>query len=257
MITYNLKKDDSKIFPVSFHTVCDRHPQETVSRENGASVDQILLVVEGAGVLKCQGQTHELRRGSAFYVSKSCPVEYVNTGGLVSAFLTFNGDSLRSVFEYYGAGDFLFYKSVSVGKYVDKISEITELYYNTKLCGLLSAKVYAFIVEFLERRNKKMTSCDEVAAYIRKNFTGKLTLEQLSMVGQCCVSKLCHDFKRQLGYSVVTYINDVRLGYAKELLQNDEAITVKAAAMSCGFEDVSYFCRAYKKKFGKTPTGDR
>ena len=71
------------------------------------------------------------------------------------------------------------------------------------------------------------------------------------------MSKLCHEFKRQFGYSVVTYINDVRLGYARELLQNDEATTVKAAAMSCGFEDVSYFCRAYKKKFGVTPTGDR
>ena len=127
MITYNLKKDDSIIFPVSFHTVCDRHPQETVRRESGASIDQILLVVEGTGVLKCQGQTHELRRGSAFFVAKSCPVEYVNTGGLVSAFLTFNGDSLRSVFDYYGVRNFLFYESVSVGKYADKISEIIEL----------------------------------------------------------------------------------------------------------------------------------
>ena len=257
MITYNLKKDDTKIFPVSFHTVCDRHPQETVRRENGGGIEQILLVVEGTGVLNCQGQTYNLRRGSAFFVARGCPVEYVNTGGLVSAFLTFNGDNLRSVFDYYGVKDFLFYESVSVGKYVDKISEITELYYNTKLCGLLSAKVYAFIVEFLERRNKKMTSCDEVAAYIRKNFARRLTLDQLAAVGRCCVSKLCHDFKGQYGLSVVTYINDVRLGYARELLQNDDSLTVKTAAISCGFEDVSYFCRAYKKKFGTTPRGDR
>ena len=26
---------------------------------------------------------------------------------------------------------------------------------------------------------------------------------------------------------------------------------------SCGFEDISYFCKAYKKKFGKTPAEER
>lgn len=255
--TYNLNADDETIFPISFNTACAHHVQESVRRETGASIDQILLVLEGRGTLNCKGQSYELKPGSAFFVGQGYPVEYLDQGGLVSAFITFKGKAMESILKYYDCDGFLYYNSYPVQKYAEKISRISELYYSAKARGRVSAKVYAFIVEFFEGTKNNTTPADCVATYIQQNFGKKLSLSQLAGVANCCVSKLCQDFKRQYGCSVVTYINDVRLGNAREMLNSDDTITVKAAALSCGFDDVSYFCRAYKKKFGTTPTENR
>lgn len=255
--TYNLNADDRSIFPISFHTACAHHIQESVRREAGLPIDQILLVLEGNGTLNCQGESYELKAGSAFFVGRNCPVEYLDNGGLVSAFLTFDGSAVQSVLEYYNVNGFLYCEDYAVERGAGKIGEMIELYYNGRSRGKLSAKVYAFVIEFFEGRKNKTTSADAVAAYIQQNFWQKLSLDRLASVANCCVSKLCQDFKRQYGCSVIEYLLDVRLRCARDMLSDDADISVKSAALSCGFEDVSYFCRAYKKKFGTTPTQDR
>ena len=175
----------------------------------------------------------------------------------MSAFLTFRGKNTEQLAAFYGCDGFVYHESYPVQKYADKISEIIEIYYGAKGRGRLSAKVYAFVIDFFEGRNHKMTPADEVAAYIQQNFTEKLTLTGLAAVANCCVSKLCQDFKKQYGSSVIEYLLDVRLRYARDMLSSDADASVKSTALSCGFDDVSYFCRAYKKKFGTTPTQDR
>ena len=255
--TYNLNADDEAVFPISFHTACAHHVQESVRRSSGASIDQILLVLEGSGTLNCQGQSYNLKAGSAFFVGRGCPVEYLDDGGLVSAFITFKGQAVDSILDFYGCDGFLYREGYHVQRYTDKINEMIELYYNGKSRGRLSAKVYAFVIEFFEGRKNKSTPADDVAAYIQQNFGKKLTVSELAGVANCCVSKLCQDFKKQYGCSAIEYLLDVRLRYARDMLSNDPDVAVKTAALSCGFEDVSYFCRAYKKKFGVTPTEDR
>ena len=71
------------------------------------------------------------------------------------------------------------------------------------------------------------------------------------------MSKLCHDFKRDMGCPVFAYILNMRLTYAQRFLRSYPDVRIKDAALSCGFEDLSYFCKAYKKKFGRSPAADR
>ena len=48
-----------------------------------------------------------------------------------------------------------------------------------------------------------------------------------------------------------------RLAYARMLLDSGAVMSVKEAAFASGFDDPSYFCRAYKKRYGTTPGADR
>jgi AraC-like DNA-binding protein len=48
------------------------------------------------------------------------------------------------------------------------------------------------------------------------------------------------------------YRDSIRLYYAKEYL-NSGYYTVTEIAEKCGFDDVSYFVRFFKKKAGRTP----
>lgn len=258
MITYNNLSDNFKTLPIYFFTVCDKHLQESVKRPHGIlSFHQILFVVDGKGILKCGGNTYELKKGSAFFTAAGVPVEYINTEGLVTAFLTANGTAVTDLMECFSCDGFLFYESVNVGAYLSDLKRIIDEYYEHKRAGVLSAMVYSFYINFFEQQNNDFTKLDEVALYIEKNYMKKLTLANLADIGCFSVSKLCHDFKEKFGCSVFQYVLNIRLTNARYFLVLDQQISVKDAAISCGFDDVSYFCRAYKNKFGKSPTEDR
>ena len=78
------------------------------------------------------------------------------------------------------------------------------------------------------------------------------------------VEKLCRDvgmshsqLHRKLtaltGLSATLFIRNIRLGKARELLQQQPPLSITAVAMDCGFNDPGYFGRVFKKEFGVTP----
>ena len=93
--------------------------------------------------------------------------------------------------------------------------------------------------------------------FIEGHFTSGLTLEEIARHTCVSVSKLSHGFKEKMGVSVFEYIVDLRLRYARNLILSPGRTLTKDAAAACGFSDVGYFCRAYKKRFGVTPARDR
>ena len=58
-------------------------------------------------------------------------------------------------------------------------------------------------------------------------------------------------FKQYAGMSFIQYLNDYRLTRAGEFLQNTEE-SVTQIALKCGFENLSYFNRLFRRKFGVT-----
>ena len=64
-------------------------------------------------------------------------------------------------------------------------------------------------------------------------------------------SNLAHQFKRELGVSITQYINFRRLEMAKPLLGT--GLQIQEIADQCGFFDVNYFIRLFKRKYGKAP----
>ena len=59
-------------------------------------------------------------------------------------------------------------------------------------------------------------------------------------------------FKNTMGVSFVTYLNDFRLNIAARLLSTSDE-NILSIAENCGFFNLSYFNRSFKKKFGVTP----
>lgn len=59
-------------------------------------------------------------------------------------------------------------------------------------------------------------------------------------------------FKEYTGLSPIDYRNDIRLTNAKNKLQSGE-YNVSEVAEQCGFSNLSFFIRLYKKKYGHTP----
>lgn len=81
---------------------------------------------------------------------------------------------------------------------------------------------------------------------IFKDYKNPISVDELAAL--CGVSKyhFCRVFKSKMGLTVVEYINSYRLSVAEILLKN-EGLSTEEVALSCGFNDASYFYRCYKK----------
>ena len=98
-----------------------------------------------------------------------------------------------------------------------------------------------------------LTSLRPAIEYIAENHT-KENIPVSVLAEKCGISEsyLRKLFHRVYGVSPVEYARQMRLSYAKDLLDSGE-YTVTAASEYAGFNDVSYFSREFKKVYKLSP----
>ena len=91
-----------------------------------------------------------------------------------------------------------------------------------------------------------------VTGFIKANINEDIKLGVLSE--KACMSKATfyRSFKKEYGISPLEYINSEKIKLAKTLLANPKN-TLKSVAFDCGFHDVNYFVRLFKKIESITP----
>ncbi len=88
--------------------------------------------------------------------------------------------------------------------------------------------------------------------YIQVHHGAELTLGRLAAVVDLSPSYLATLFRRQMGRTVMAYVNDVRLREARSLLRNTD-LRVAAVARLVGYRDPYYFSRVFKAREGYAP----
>jgi len=88
--------------------------------------------------------------------------------------------------------------------------------------------------------------------YLEQHFDRSVTLDYLAFLSDMSVTNFRREWKKSYAESPLQYRDSIRLHYAKEYLSSGY-YSVREIAGKCGFEDVSYFVRFFKKKAGVTP----
>lgn len=92
----------------------------------------------------------------------------------------------------------------------------------------------------------------DIVKYINENYSHELTLKQIAKEFNMSHKYFCRFFKNNFNKTFIEYLNDVRLENAMDILEN-ENVSITETALSCGFSNMSYFTRTFKKKVGYTP----
>lgn len=92
----------------------------------------------------------------------------------------------------------------------------------------------------------KLVVVKKVLRYLQKQFKEPIALQDIADAVGFNKYYIAHLFKEMVGCSIVFYINGLRCNYAKSLLLSEQ-YTVSEVAKMCGFENLSYFSRTYKK----------
>jgi len=91
-----------------------------------------------------------------------------------------------------------------------------------------------------------------VRDYIKNHLYEELNRDTLAAVVYLNTDYLSHIFKKETGYSLTNYIIEERIRRAKQLLAKNE-MSIRDIAITCGFQNISYFSRQFKKATGMTP----
>lgn len=89
--------------------------------------------------------------------------------------------------------------------------------------------------------------------YIHQKFAYNISLSDIADQAKVSKSTALNLFQRYLGISPVTYLINYRLQEAAKLLASTEK-KVTVISKDTGFDNVDYFCKAFKKYYKLTPT---
>ncbi len=130
--------------------------------------------------------------------------------------------------------------------------------YDLNVIGLLWKLLGAFVSEPVisagEQINKSQRQkLKDVLSYIRKNIDKNITLEELAQVSGMSPRYFCRVFKSMTGRTPIEYVNYYRIETASQMLiTTGESVT--DIALNCGFNDMSYFSKMFKKLKGISPS---
>jgi YesN/AraC family two-component response regulator len=99
---------------------------------------------------------------------------------------------------------------------------------------------------------KFSTAVRNTINFVEFNLKEPLSLSILAKQFNIDPSNLSHCFTREMGMTLTDFINMKRLEHAKHLLAGS-GMYIQEIAEECGFQDINYLCRLFKRKYGKTP----
>ncbi|MDF1567808.1 MAG: AraC family transcriptional regulator [Spirochaetaceae bacterium] len=117
------------------------------------------------------------------------------------------------------------------------------------LGGVLQKYVsYVFDVQAVRHRDVIL----KAMSFIRRHFTDKVSLEDVASEVSLSPTYFSRLFKEESGQSFKSYLNDLRIGEAKNLLRETDLQLIDVAS-TVGFEDQSYFSRVFRNIVGISP----
>jgi AraC-like DNA-binding protein len=122
-----------------------------------------------------------------------------------------------------------------------------------------SSLAYSFIIELAELIFYKKENIDcipqsinKAIDFMMKNFSRRISLKDIAVSAKMSKFHFSRVFKQYTGKTPVNYLKEIRMNHAVLLLQTQHLL-IKETASECGFSDVSYFTKEFKKTFGTSP----
>lgn len=92
----------------------------------------------------------------------------------------------------------------------------------------------------------------EIAKYLNENFAEDINLQKVSEYFYISPNYLCRIFREVTGFTLIEYLNQIRIKQAQFLLRNDNK-NISQVFEACGFGTMTHFERIFKRITGYSP----
>ena len=91
-----------------------------------------------------------------------------------------------------------------------------------------------------------------VLNYVQENYNRDMSIEEIAKLCNFSEYHFMRFFKKYAGTSCLKYINNYRLEKSAELLKSTSS-SITDISLECGFNNLSYFNKLFKRKYHLTP----
>ncbi len=235
------------------------------SKRSDLSSYLFFIVTKGSGTLTVSEKTFEMSEGDCAFIDCMKSYSHRSSNDLWQLkWVHFYGYSMDGIFEKYleRGGEFRFRPAGGCENLSRLISEI----YNTassesyikdmEINGLLSQLLTEIMRNsWNPERNgdpTKRNDLRDVRDYLETHYQESIRLDDLASKFYISKYYLAHIFKEQYGTTVNGYLAQMRITNAKKHLRFSDR-SLESIGADCGYSDVNYFIRAFKKSEGMTP----
>ena len=89
--------------------------------------------------------------------------------------------------------------------------------------------------------------------YIIRNFTKPIKLQDIAEKANICPTAFCRYFKQHTSRTFISFLNEIRIGYACKLMV-EEKLPVSIACTESGFNNLAHFNKLFKRIFNLSPS---
>lgn len=139
------------------------------------------------------------------------------------------------------------YRQNELGRFISLIQILDELS-KSKEYSFLSSMGYV-----QEIHDSDLQNLNTILDYLLKNFKNEIKLEEVSKLANMSPTSFCRYFKSHTNKTLIQFINELRIGYAKKMLLESNDI-VSTVCFESGFNNISNFYDHFYKLTGKHPS---
>lgn len=258
-------------FPFEYHYLNREHPRYEMPF-HWHSEFELIWVLSGEFELLVNEKTYKLKQGDSVLI----------TGGAVHAGKTYDCVYECIVFDYaaicqknyneFSKTLIQLENMENQAKFMENSSELNdigkkifELFRQSHLKSSKRLQIMGYCFELLgkiidtihtsdnlPKQDKNMNRMKEVLTYIKQHYGENITLDKLSQKAELNPKYLCQLFKKLTGKTPIDYLIYYRIECAcEQLIFTENSIT--EVALSCGFNDISYFIKKFSQLKNITP----
>ncbi len=228
------------------------------------SVDLFLYHVKAGDIIFiCPGQLHSIRQDG------NCSMEYENilfkqnlmkSGGIDHCNDTFIKPFFSGAIRFYPLFDHEMPAYAEMARLIDRIDLLCDqrpFAWQVAVKGYLFQLFYMIISSHPDElsdaeQQKSVEKMKTILQFMEDHFAEHITIREVADYCSYSESYFMKFFKKHLGMGFIQYLNDYRLEQAAERLTETDA-SITDIAVACGFDNISYFNRSFKKKYDAAP----
>ncbi|MBQ3589141.1 MAG: helix-turn-helix domain-containing protein [Clostridia bacterium] len=219
------------------------------------------IVTKGSAVFRIGNKKHSLKRGDAFFAFPAFPYCLDADDEFEYIYISFMGNGATSRLSkcninpenpYFSNFDFL------CTLFENAIRRITP--FNS---SLLTEAVLYYALSFFDNSEGSSETDEQkssnnifqnIVDYVDYHYReSDISLSRLANVFSYTEKYLSSLFKKNMQIGFITYLNNLRIQYACELIKKGN-MNMYEISVACGYSNYSYFSKVFKKITGHSPT---
>lgn len=227
---------------------------------------KMVLVVEGSGFFRLNGQDKLIRAGDLFFCFPDVIHHYFANpkDPWTIKWFSFNGSRCPQIMRSLGVTpQEPIFTDCLTSRLLNLMDEIIKgLKRGNAQTYAATGYSYLFFDELLNiRDNEGLASeheivenelLEKIKRFVQLNYANNLSVDVIAAHLNYSRSFISHFFKQHMGISLPQFVNELRINRACELLSQTD-MSNEQIAMSVGYSDALYFIKVFKRQTNTTP----